>query len=193
MSISFQSKIKLVRNNDFEQATRKIDKSYFIDYPWGLKNSVIGKEAYTTDVFDCTVCGIKDGQKVLMLHISPYSNDGQDFSKIENFITQHIDLKKPNISGFLIGSKMGFDVFERSEKLFDKFKNFMITNKIPYSELRGGIGGKNVGYNINNDELFIGTDLFERDMVDTNSTPIEVFARQAFQEVKLSDEDKLFW
>ena len=193
MEITFQSKIRLLSNKDFKQATRNFDQKYFIDYPWGLKNSVYGEKAYTTNVLDCTVCGINDGKKFLMLHISPDSNDGYNFASIENFITKHINLKKPNIKGFLIGSKMGFDVFERSERLFDRFKNFMQENKIPYSELRGGIGAKDVAYDVKTDELLIGTELIEKEKISSKAVSVEDFAKRAFQQISISEDDKISW
>lgn len=192
-NVTFQSKIRLVKNSNFNNATKNINKKYFIDYPWGLKNSVIGKQAYTTNVFDCTVCGIKDKEKILMLHISPDSNDGYDFPKIEKFITQNINLKTPNLSAFLIGSKMGFDVFERSEKLFDNFRDFMKKNKIQFSELRGGVGGKDIAFDVNKDELLIGTPLIEKENIKTNQVDIIDFARHAFEEIKISDKDEISW
>ncbi|MBQ7764432.1 hypothetical protein IJ384_03570 [bacterium] len=192
-NISFQSKIRIIPNSKFNQKTRNIDKNFLIDYPWGLKNSVLGNQFYTTDVLDCSVLGLRCKNKVLGLHIGPYSNDSYNFSNIEKFIEKTISVKDSSLKGFLIGSKMGFDVYEESENLFEKFRNFLRNHKIQFSELRGGIGAKNIFYSAETDELLIGTDLIEKEQININKTKAIDYARHIFEEIRLLDQDKISW
>jgi hypothetical protein len=90
-NISFQSRIKPVSKSEFRQLTSAYGKKSFVDYPWTVKESVLGKQAFTKGVFDCTVCGITDGLKVLMLHICPTREENSNFSKIIDFIKKKIE------------------------------------------------------------------------------------------------------
>ena len=85
-NISFQSRIKFVSPSKFNQAVTGLSKDCLVDYPWTAKESVLAKNAYTKNIFDCTVCGITDGLKVLLMHICPTRTENDNFFKIINFI-----------------------------------------------------------------------------------------------------------
>ena len=70
-NLSFKSRIRPVSLEEFYPITNSIGRKGNVGYPWTLKESVLNDRAFTKGVIDCTVCGITDGDKVLMLHICP--------------------------------------------------------------------------------------------------------------------------
>ena len=93
-NIAFKSTIKPVNVREFCTIANRIGEKGFVNYPWTINQSVIGKDAFTTGVIDCTVCGITDGEKVLLTHICPTVKGNMDFKKIENFIKSLIKCQK---------------------------------------------------------------------------------------------------
>lgn len=69
--VSFTSRIRMVPLNEFRSAVANLPRKNFVSEPWTIKESVLADKAYTSDILDCTVCGLTDGQKVLLMHICP--------------------------------------------------------------------------------------------------------------------------
>lgn len=189
-NVSFQSRIRPVGHWEFQKLTSGLDKSQFVNYPWTVNESVISNKACTKGVFDCTVCGITDGLKVLMLHICPTKKENENFGNIINFIKTHIDLKNSNLQGFLFGSRRNTSD-NRSEKIFENFETFMKENSIPYSKIKGSSTFSDVAYSSETDEWLIQLEknghsptmgCFE------NNTD---YMRYNFDEVKICDLDEI--
>ena len=64
----------------------KIGAKNYVDYPWTIKESVFSNNAYTKNIADCTVCGITDGLKVLLIHLCPTNKENFNFNKVIDLI-----------------------------------------------------------------------------------------------------------
>ena len=183
---NFQSSIRLLHYDDYVKALSNIDKKNFVPSPWTVKESVLAENASTNCVIDCTVCGLTDGQKVLMLHICPTKDE---------FIKSKIDLTNKNIQGFLLGSKPKFFYYDaRSSELFENFKNFMKENKIPFSYFQGGdhVNPHDVAYCSGTDEWLISNDFIED--ISKQTTPTKFIQQtKMFDKFEISALDELSW
>ena len=70
-NITFTSRIRPVTRAEFSRVILSYGDKNFVGYPWTLKESVLSNKAYTKDIADCSVCGITDGLKVLLIHLCP--------------------------------------------------------------------------------------------------------------------------
>ena len=95
--ITFTSTIRPVKKALFDKIRITIPDNKFVDYPWTCKESVRGKSACTTNIRDCTMCGITDGQDVFMMHICPTQDANSNFLKIKDFILKRVNFKKENL------------------------------------------------------------------------------------------------
>lgn len=191
-NVSFQSRIRPVTRNEFGRITSGFGKKNFVDFPWTLKESVLSDKAYTRDVADCTVCGITDGLKVLLIHLSPVNKANQEFDKVVNFIKSKLDLANPDLQAILIGGKPSCTHGSESYCLFEKFEKFLSDSKIVFSKLKGGMGTKDVAYSSTTDEWLIASDNMKplNPMVYTSP---EAVLKQNFSEVVISSEDNASW
>lgn len=178
-NISFQSKIRACNTNDFYSATRMF-RNNSVNYPWTIKESLFETSAYTKDVEDCTVLGITNGLKVLLLHICPTIKENLNFSKIEEFILNKININNPDLQGFLLGSKNG----NESKGVFKFLESLLTKYKIPYSKFENCNGVFDVAYSSQNDEWIIGCKNFKE------SDTTEKFLQDNFSEVKISEYDE---
>ena len=190
--ISFQSTIKPVSKAQFQKIVMPYGNHRYVDYPWTIKESVLADKAYTKHVFDCTVCGITDGLKVLLMHICPTRKENQNFPKIVNYIKSNFNLKNPDLQAFLLGSKPNmFD--KRSEQIFDNFETFLEENRIPYSKLKGGPHINDVAYSSETDEWIIGHDMAGNENIKKALKTPRNFFKKFFTEVKISELDDTSW
>ncbi len=181
----------MVSPNEFRQIVSGFGEKKFVKAPWTIKESVLADRAYTSDVFDCTVCGLTDGKQVLMTHICPTNPDNNNFSTIVDFIKRKIPFSE-NLQGFILGSKPDNFDSPDSTKLFDKFVNFMNKNKIPFSQFKGGPYENNVAYSSISDEWVIGNYLITPQLKKILTNPKEIF-NQIFAKVEVSDLDEIVW
>lgn len=182
-NINFKSRIRACGLNEFSRATGSY-KKHFVDFPWTTKESVYATKAYTTDVYDCTVCGITDGAKVLLLHICPSIEKNLRFSKIEKFINEKLNLENPDLQGFLLGSRPKMERSPNSTKLFDYFESFMEKYKIPCTKIKGSQGETDIAYSSTTDEWLIGSKEFD------GKKDSEEFIKEQFNEVALAECDE---
>ena len=190
-NLSFTSNIKFLTPNLFNQYVRGFSRGEFVGYPWTVRQSVISDKAYTTDIIDCSVCGLTNGKDVFMLHICPTREENFDFSKIETFIKDKIDLTSKNIQGFLLGAKnYGYMMSEKSWNLFDNFENLLQRYNIPYSKFKGGPDPHQVAYSCKSDEWVIAN---MDDCLRTCKTPEgeKVDVAKEFEEFAISPLDEL--
>ena len=192
-NISFQSRIKFVNKEDFKKIVSSHGKQNAVCYPWTVNESLVAKEAYTEGVFDCTVCGITDGLKVLLMHICPTRKENQDFSKITEFMKNKLDLFNSNKHGFLLGSKDIKFLGEDSLILFDNFEKFFQENQISYSKIKGGMSINDVAYSSKKDEWLVSHDFYDSKRCKRLfKTPLN-YLKNKYDEVEISSLDKLSW
>ncbi len=191
-NISFTSNIKLVTMPEFRQIASKIGQRHAVNAPWTIKESKLASSAYTTGILDCTVCGLTDGQSVLLNHICPTNLDNSNFAKIERFIRNKVDLQNPDLQGFILGSKANLPKSPYSVPLFDKFVDFMNRHNIPFSQFKGGQFENHVAYSSQTDEWIISNDLVKDWLKDVFPDVKPVFNR-IFDKVEVSKLDELSW
>lgn len=185
--ISFQSRIRPANLGDFYAQTHAIGERGFVDYPWTINQSVLRKGAFTCGVRDCTVCGITDGDKVLLMHICPTMRENKNFKKIEEFVNSKIAFMDHDyLQGFLLGSQGKAPGYSRV--LFDKFSELLEKLKIPTSKLRAGDEEVNIAYLSEKDEWIIATKDIPALMKNMNS---EETILDMFEEVTISKFDEI--
>lgn len=191
-NISFQSKIRPVNREQFYKSIYSHPMNASVEYPWTVKETVYATKANTTGVLDCTVLGLTDGIKVFLMHICPTRKENYYFSKIVDYIKEKIDLKNPNLQGFLLGSKANLRDGS-SELLFNNFEKFLKENNIVYSKFKGGPCTSNVAYSSEKDEWIISNEATENaDLKKYYDTPLDFFKR-SYADVKIADCDSVEW
>ena len=190
--ISFQSTIRPVSKSQFNRIVMPYGIHRYVDYPWTIKESVLDKKAYTKHVYDCTVCGITDGLKVLLMHICPTIKQNQNFQKIADFIKTHFDLRNPDVQGFLLGSKINF-MDKRSERVFENFETLFEEHQVPYSKFKGGTHINDVAYSAETDEWIIGHDMGGNEKTMKSLKTPRNFFKKYFTEVQISNLDDTSW
>lgn len=183
--ISFTSSIKPVPLKQFWNITTKIGDKNSVDFPWTINQSVKAAEAYTTNICDCTVCGISNGQDVLMLHLTPDNSSNHNFYFIKQFIAQNIKLGNPNLQGILIGSKLT----KKSQDIYNKFSDFLNEMCIPFSELKVGKDRIHAAYSSLLDTWYISS-LKIDNMLKKGKTSAEAL-NTTFQKTAISKTDEI--
>lgn len=188
-NISFTSAIRPVSSAEFQKSIEKISYQNHVCYPWTIRESVKAADAFTFDIIDCTMCGITDGEKVLMMHICPNMDTNADFSKIKDYLSKKINFKSKNLNAVVLGAKYYPDD-NRSFKLFDNFIKFLKSKKVPTTTVRGGevYEPVDVLYKSQTDEWIIASKYLDNYI--HKDQPINVLKR-IFPEIKLSAFDKI--
>ena len=189
--VSFTSRIRLVPLNEFYNTTIQMGEKKFVKEPWTIKQSVLSDSAYTKDILDCSVCGLTDGEKVLLTHICPTNPKNNNFKLIENFISEKIDLSNKYLQGFLLGSKPNNINSPTSTNLFDKFAEFLNKYKIPFSQFKGGLFEHHVAYSSKNDEWLIGNCVVSKNLKNIYKDKPEELFNRIFDKVEVSDLDEI--
>ena len=83
-NISFTSTIRPVTIPQYKQEVLALENPRLARFPWTINEAVVGENVVTTDVMDCSVCGIKVKDKVFLLHTSPFQEINKDFNRIYN-------------------------------------------------------------------------------------------------------------
>lgn len=186
-NISFKSTIRPIMGKEFAKRAAAIGERNFVNQPWTIKESVIAKDAVTTGVFDCSVLGITDGVKVLLLHLCPDEPLNDNFGEIKNYIANFINNSTQNLNAILLGSQK---ISKKSTKLFNNLENFISEQKIPCSILKNCLDYFDVLYRKENDEWCISSVLTELCLIAGNRSNEEILDK-AFKEIRLSSEDKI--
>lgn len=190
-NINFKSTIRPVSPQQFKNTVSTYGKKNFIAYPWTIKESVISDRLYTSGVEDCSFFAITNGIKALGMHLCPTMEDNFVFSKIKEFIEKNINLKDPNLQGFILGGRRHSED-NRSFRLYENLENFLKNNKIPYSKFKGGREPNDIAYNSTKDEFLIST-VFAQSETLKKRYKTDSFLEQIFDEVKISEEDEVCW
>lgn len=183
--ISFTSGIKPVSLIEFSNSIGKIGTQNSVNYPWTIKESIKAPAAYTTNICDCTMLGISDGTNVLMMHICPTIEQNHNLFSIKQFIAQKLDLKKDNLEGILVGSKLNKKSQEIYEKLSEVLRNF----NIPYSELKIGKDPIKTAYSSQTDEWLISSSYIDK-LLKKGTEPLSIL-KSMFKKVNISETDEV--
>ncbi len=184
-NISFTSNIKLVSCSDFHKITSGFGKKNFVDYPWMIKDSVVGENVYTTRICDCTSCLITDGQKAILMHLNPAKKSNHIFSDVIRFLRDNIDLKQKDLQAVLLGSR---DT-KPSQDIWNKFCELLKKFDIPVSKLKNGKWGTNLAYNKSKDEVLISS--YPLDKGINKGLSKTDLLKSHFKEVSISECDEL--
>lgn len=184
-NISFKSTYRAVRGAEFIRASAYVQKNNFVNYPWRFTDSVKADKAMTTGVLDCSVLGITDGVKVLLMHICPTISENYNFDKIKKYIIDNIEIDNPNLQAALFGSQ---DYSDRSRNLFQNLNCLMTTLKIPCSIFRNCSEEFNVGYSSTTDEWIVSSLPIEIALTNNKISSEKVF-KSNFKEVQLAPCD----
>jgi len=157
--INFKSYVKYCGSNEFAREINSIGKKFSVDYPWTIGDRKIGRSAYTKNIQDCTILGVTDGIKVLLLHLCPTDKTNWNKKKILSLIKENFDIASGYVQGFLLGSKPNSKNSPKSKEFFDYVKSVPDELKIPYSAFRGGYYIHDVAYNGDKDTWFISNEL----------------------------------
>lgn len=183
--ISFTSAIRPVSLRDFSSAVTKIGSKHSVNYPWTINESIKAQAAYTTNICDCTMLGISDGENVLMMHICPTVEQNHNLFSLKQFIARHINLKNTNLEGMLIGSKMN----KKSQEIYEKLSNLLQNFKIPYSELKIGKDPIKTAYSSQTDEWIVSSPYIDK-LLKKGTEPLSVL-NSTFEKVKIADTDEV--
>jgi len=187
-NISFKSSIKPVTRSEFYKITNTIGRKNFVDYPWTVKETIQARSAYTNNVFDCTVLGLTDGEKVTLLHLCPTKGENKDFNKIINFIEEKVDLKNSFLQALLLGSQEK-SLSKSSATLYNKLLALITKYNIPTTQLACAKEYTDVAYQSNTDEWIVTSYKISRGVEDKN--PPEEILRDVFKKVIISDTDEI--
>lgn len=187
-NVSFTSLIKPVSTSVYTREIESVYGKFGVNEPWTANETIKTPKAYTTNIADCTAGGITDGKDVVMFHICPTKPQNQDFDKIEKSITEKIDLKSPNLRGFLLGS---VSMFEDSTLMFEKLKRIFDKNNIPLSFCKANKGSKtDIMYNSAKDEWLISNPEINNRMIRGNRDAKEIL-QNSFEQIHIADCDEL--
>lgn len=183
--ISFTSGIRAIPIQTFGKNITQIGKKNSVNYPWTIDQAVKASEAYTTNILDCTMLGITDGQDVLMLHLCPSISTNHYTFNIQQFIAHKMDMKNPDLQAILIGSKMN----KLSQDIYKKLKEIVAHFNIPLSELKVGKDSLNVSYSSKNDEWLISSLAIDKQLKKgLNSAEV---LKNNFNEINVASCDEL--
>ena len=183
MEISFTSKLIPVKSSEFCRRTASFNQNNFVDYPWTVSTSRVATDVYTNNICDCSVCLITDGQKALLMHLSPARKGNHDFSNVLKYISNNMDLNNKDLQSILIGSKP----LAPSLDIFNKFKNLLNILNIPTTILENGKGATHIAYRTCTDEVIISNIKINK-LLDAGCNNRDAIFN-GFENVKISDCD----
>ena len=185
-NLQFKSKIRPINYLKYREIIDKMGKNVEVKPPWTLAESIKNKNAFSTNIIDCTVCGLTNGQDVLMLHICPTVEKNKNFSKIKDFILKNFDVTSYDTRGFLVGSQKNNMYSQFSDTLFQNFVNFMEKFEIPFSQFRGTKKVPvHVAYSSTRDEWLLSNLIVNPYRYDLESL------KMSFDDIKIDKGDEL--
>lgn len=183
--ISFTSIIKPVTKQDYAKFTASINRSHFVDYPWGVYSSVVKPDVATGYICNCTACLITDGQKAMLMHLLPSSRANHNPERISKFINNHFKIPDKNLQAVVVGSHPE----KESQDIFNIFMNFLDKFKIPTTILKTGRAPTDIAYKTSTDEVVITNKYIDLCLIAGRSKQNAL--ETGFEHVKISDRDEL--
>ena len=185
-NLQFKSKIRPINYLEYREIIGRMGEKVEAKPPWTLAESVKDKNAFSTNIIDCTLCGLTNGQDVLMLHICPSIEKNKNFSKIEDFILKNFNVASYDTRGFLVGSQKNNMYSQFSDTLFQNFVNFMEKFEIPFSQFRGTKKvPAHVAYSSTRDEWLLSNPIVNPYRCDLESL------KTSFDDIKIDKGDEL--
>lgn len=177
-----KTKINLTNWLDFNKEIASIPLKNNVTN-WTAKGLVKGNDLYTTGLEDCTSCIIADGEG-RCVHIRPTDEENNDFSEIEKKLLKNVNLRSPQIKGFLIGS---VSFYQKSRNLFENFIKLLENKNIPYSMMRGHTKESiksAIAYKAEKNTIFVTNDFISDNTFFKK--PPNSFLLRAFEEIKIN-------
>lgn len=184
-NISFTSQIVPVHVAEFEKTIQKIDRSNFVNYPWTLKEAVVGTNVYTKGICDCTCIVISDGKKAAMLHLDPSQKSNHYMQNMIDFFKVNFSEGVKNLKAFVIGSKNS----KSSQDIYNKWINFLTSYKVPFTVLKDGKNPTHVFYSVKSDKLLISNSSISK-ALKSDVSPNDAI-NSSFEYILLSKQDKI--
>lgn len=182
--ISFTSKLVPLKQSDFHNITSAFSRDCFVDYPWTISSSKIGKDVFTHRICDCSAFLITDGQKAILKHLCPSNESNHHFTNVLDFLRNNIDLKDVNLQAVLVGSKNT----KPSQDIWNKFIDLLDYLKIPATILKDGKSPTHLAYRTCRDEVLISNEHIEKLLKQGVNNRDAIF--NGFHEVKISPFDE---
>lgn len=183
--ISFTSTITPVKMSEFSKISASISRDNFVDYPWNMSASRIGKDVVTDYICNCTACLITDGKKAMLKHLLPTDPKNHNEQRIENFILNHFNLPDKNVQAVLVGSNPE----KESQNIFNIFIRFFNKFKVPVTILKTGKAPTNLAYKTSTDEVYVSNKYIDLCLKAGRSN--ENALKTGFEEVKVADCDEI--
>ncbi len=183
--IYFTSRLVPVPPSNFNKITSSFSRDKFVDFPWSISSSRIGKDVFTQRICDCTSCLITNGDKALLMHLLPSNSNNHCFSNVLEFLRNNIDLKDNNLQAVLVGSKNT----KSSQDIWNKFVDLLDYLKIPTTFLKNGKCPTHVAYRTSTDEVLISNERIGK-LLERGVNNREALVN-GFQEVKISALDEI--
>lgn len=190
--ITFQSKIKIIDLQTFNQKVKKLNpKKHEVLFPWSPKDIKRGKNLFTTNIMDCIAGGIVDNGKFIMFHLGTYTKAQAkklhqkrfDIKAVEHKLLEKVNFNNKNLHGFIIGGfqlkpddKYNITKLQKIKHIFDK-------NKIPYSIMGARkdvhyFGKYSILYENKTDTLYVTNTLTNSKSLDGRVREIEICNKQ---------------
>ena len=151
--------------------------------PWTINQSVLSNSACTTGANDCTIVGISDGEKVLLMHLCPTEEKNKSINKIFRFISNNINkMRKEYLQGFVLCSKC---ISEESKALFNNIINYLEHSNIPFSYLKNGDDTYNIAYTSIHDIWFISGEKINNKLSSRDNI------YNSFKDIKINELDEI--
>lgn len=189
--INFTSRIRLVHASTFFEKTKKLPFKNFVGNPYGEKQVITAKNAFTSQITLCSANGITEKNQVTLAHITPFNEKHLDENYPEKLFGKKIDFNAEELGGLLIGNE---SYNNKSNILFENFKNFLDNKKINYSMFKGQHQPNktltSIAYFSDLKEWLI-SNTFISQMIEKKVQNAEKIALATFDEVLLSNKDFL--
>ncbi len=183
--ISFTSKIVPLKQSDFNKLTSSFNRDNFVDFPWDIGTSRIAKDVFTHRVCDCSACLVTNGDKALLMHLSPANEYNHHFSSVLNFLRNNIDLKDKNLQAVLLGSKQT----KKSQDIWNKFVDLLQYLEIPTTLLKDGKSPTHLAYRTCTDEILISNEHIDKML--KKGTAAKESLINGFRDVRIASCDEI--
>ena len=183
--ISFTSRIVPLTTSQFGSKLTGMAKRVCADFPWTMQESAIGKDVYTTSIYDCTGCLITDGEKAILMHLDPENSINRSLYYLREYLRNFFCLNRPDLQALLIGSKNT----KNSQMIFNNFRTILEEAHIPTSVLKNSKTPVSVAYKALTDEIYVSNADISKGIIAKKSA--NEILKSAFEKVEISELDEI--
>lgn len=184
--ISFKQTYKVVSSSKFSAIKKQIGEKNLSCYPWTAAQRVLAENVATERIYDCTVLAIKDGVKVLLLHLCPTRQENQDLDSLCDYIKTLIPKSKEHLQAVIFGSQC-------HSKMSIVLNNYLLglvrSMGIPCSVFKNSEDSFDVAYTSSTDEWYISSPSFDL-RLSKGCESSEKVLKNFFEDIALSEVDK---